>query len=176
MHPRIVIARSEATWRPEREARGSALGVQSREGTAGSQKAPVKLQTVPPGHFRQNVFDISDMSRYNKDVETPTVATTINFFGFVNFIIHKSMSRLVGADGSLFFFSEPVDDLEKMPDDRKDPEQILKCYVYHLLRDISRRSYIPASIPLPRDDRQPSLNRTPSIGINHGRRVSTFLS
>ena len=49
-------------------------------------------------------------------------------------------------------------------------------YVYHLLWDISRRSYIPASIPHPRDDRQPSLNRTPSIGINHGRWVSTFLS
>ena len=27
---RFVIARSEATWRPERETRGSALGVQSR--------------------------------------------------------------------------------------------------------------------------------------------------
>ena len=96
--------------------------------------------------------------------------------GFVNFVIHKSVSRLVATDGSLFFFPKPIGDLAEMPDDRKNPEQVLKCYVYHLLWDISRRSYIPASIPHPRDDRQPSLNRTPSIGINHGRWVSTFLS
>ena len=36
--------------------------------------------------------------------------------------------------------------------------------------------YISASIPHPRDDRQPSLNRTPSIGINHGRQISTIIS
>ena len=29
-------------WRPEREARGSALGVQSREGTSSSYKVPIK--------------------------------------------------------------------------------------------------------------------------------------
>ena len=30
------------TWRPEREARGSALGVQSREGTADANQLPIK--------------------------------------------------------------------------------------------------------------------------------------
>ena len=60
----------------------------------------------------------------------------------------------------------------------KNPEQILKCYMYHLPWVISHPQglYISASIPHPRDDRQPSLNRTPSIGINHGRRVSTIIS
>ena len=40
--PGFVIARSEATWRPEREARGSALGVQSREGTCSPYRSPLK--------------------------------------------------------------------------------------------------------------------------------------
>ena len=47
----------------------------------------------------------------------------------------------VAADGSLFTISEPVDDLANQPEDRKYPEQVLKCYMYHLLRDISRRGY-----------------------------------
>ena len=40
--PKFVIARSEATWRPERAARGSALGVQSREGTCSPYRLPLK--------------------------------------------------------------------------------------------------------------------------------------
>ena len=41
--PRFVIARRpRPTWRPEREARGSALGVQSREGSAVSYRLPLK--------------------------------------------------------------------------------------------------------------------------------------
>ena len=139
-------------------------------------KSPGETVTLHRASFRQNVFDISGTGGYNKDVETPTVATTINYLRFVNFSIHKSVSRLVLTDGSLFFFPEPIGDLAEMPDDRKHQEQILKCYVYHLPWEISRGGYIPASIPLPRDVRQPSLNRTPSIGINHGRRVSTFIS
>ena len=47
----------------------------------------------------------------------------------------------VAADGSLFTISEPVDDLANQPDDRKNPEQILKCYMYHLPWVISRRGY-----------------------------------
>ena len=47
----------------------------------------------------------------------------------------------VAADGSLFTISEPVDDLANQPEDRKYPEHVLKCYMYHLLRDISRRGY-----------------------------------
>ena len=62
--------------------------------------------------FCQNIFDISGKGGYNKDV-----------------------------DGSLFTISEPVDDLANQPEDRKYPEQVLKCYMYHLLRDISRRGY-----------------------------------
>jgi hypothetical protein len=65
------------TWRPEREARGSALGVQSR-GTCPDHKKPRrKRKTFYRDIFRQNVFDISAASGYNKDVETRTVATII---------------------------------------------------------------------------------------------------
>ena len=46
-HLRFVIARSEATWRPEREARGSALGVQSRESIPDPYRPPLK-QCWPP--------------------------------------------------------------------------------------------------------------------------------
>ena len=68
----FVIARSGATWRPEREARGSALGVQSREGTHADRtrhcrgadsrarrrtcnlyKPPSKWQTLPNCHCEE---------------------------------------------------------------------------------------------------------------------------
>ena len=41
---------------------------------------------------------------------------------------------------------------------------LTSCYMYHLLRkNFLRGLYMSASIPPSRDDRQPSLNRTPSI-------------
>ena len=65
------------TWRPEREARGSALGVQSRGICPDHKKPRRKRKTFYRDIFRQNVFDISAASGYNKDVETRTVATII---------------------------------------------------------------------------------------------------
>ena len=77
----------------------------------------------------------------------------------MNFSIYKPVSRLVASDGSLFSISEPVDDLANQPDDRKNPEQILKCYMYHPLgkRFPARALYTP-SFPLSRDIRQPSFS------------------
>ena len=43
------------TWRPEREARGSALGVQSREGTAVPYRPPLKWQTPKYGVQRRSL-------------------------------------------------------------------------------------------------------------------------
>ncbi len=45
------------TWRPEREARGSALGVQSREGTAVSYRLPKKrTDAIGAYHFNGSLF------------------------------------------------------------------------------------------------------------------------
>ena len=104
-------------------------------------KSPGETVKLHWASFRQNVFDISGTGGYNKDVETPTVATNIEQLSVCEFFIHKPVSRLIAADGSLFSFSKPVDDLANQPEDRKYPEQVLKCYMYHLLRDISRRGY-----------------------------------
>lgn len=54
------------------------------------------------------------------------------------------MSLLFAADGSLLFVSEFIPHLDNDPDDRNDPKQILKSYVYHLPRKISREGlYTP---------------------------------
>ena len=105
------------TWRPEREARGSALGVQSRGICPDHKKPRRKRKTFYRDIFRQNVFDISGTGGYNKDVETPTVATNIEQLSVCEFFIHKPVSRLIAADGSLFSFSKPVNDLADQPDD-----------------------------------------------------------
>ena len=128
-------------WRPERAARGSALGVQSRRARLNHWKAfgenanrftgtvSVKMYLTfrargdiikmwKPGRLPQHMcFWICEV--YYSQINEPSVA----------------------ADGSLFTISEPVDDLANQPEDRKYPEQVLKCYMYHLLRDISRRGY-----------------------------------
>jgi hypothetical protein len=45
------------TWRPEREARGSALGVQSREGTAVPYRLPKKrTDAIGAYHFNGSLF------------------------------------------------------------------------------------------------------------------------
>ena len=80
-------------------------------------KSPGETVKLHRASFRQNVFDISGTGGYNKDVETPTVATNIEQLSVCEFFIHKPVSRLIAADGSLFSFSKPVNDLADQPDD-----------------------------------------------------------
>ena len=92
------------TWRPEREARGSALGVQSR-GTCPDHKKPRrKRKTFYRDIFRQNVFDISGAGGYNKDVETQTVATNITYLFPICELDHSQISESSGCDRRLTFF------------------------------------------------------------------------
>ena len=80
-------------------------------------KSPGETVKLHRASFRQNVFDISGTGGYNKDVETPTVATNIEQLSVCEFFIHKPVSRLIAVDGSLFSFSKPVDDLANQPED-----------------------------------------------------------
>ena len=89
---RIVIARALC-------ARGN-LAAQAR-----MTKSPGETVKLHRASFRQNVFDISGTGGYNKDVETPTVATNIEQLSVCEFFIHKPVSRLIAADGSLFLYN-----------------------------------------------------------------------
>lgn len=101
--------------------------------------------------------DSRNERRYNKDVEPrrlPQADTTTYRGGRAPTIRELSAA----TDGSLLLSSiELIICLIQNPSDRYNPKYLLKRNMYHLPWKISRESCTYASIPLPRDDRQPSF-------------------
>ena len=69
---------------------------------------------------------------------------------YISYSIHSrgvspnhAVSLLFAADGSLLFVSEFIPHLDNDPDDRNDPKQILKSYVYHPGKFPARALYTP---------------------------------
>ena len=77
------------------------LAVHSR--IVGKPSAKTQLPCITPD-FRQNVFDISGASGYNKDVETQTVATNITYLFPICELDHSQISESSGCDRRLTFF------------------------------------------------------------------------
>ena len=76
------------------------LAVHSR--IVGKPSAKTQLPCITPD-FRQNVFDISGASGYNKDVETQTVATNITYLFPICEFSHSQISESSGSDRRLTF-------------------------------------------------------------------------
>ena len=98
------------------------------------------------------------MNRHLPVVETRRLPLHRTYMG--ERIALKDMSRLVSADGSLLFIVQVQyerHDTGNRAQSPKDSQQCRSHMYFASLGKISRESCIHASIPLPRDDRQPSF-------------------
>ena len=98
------------------------------------------------------------MNRHLPVVETRRLPLHRTYMG--ERIALKDMSRLVSADGSLLFIVQVQYERHDTGNRAQSPKHSQQCrsHMYFAsLGKISREGCIHASIPLPRDDRQPSF-------------------
>ena len=95
----------------------------------------------------------------------------------------RAVSRLIAADGSLLFIVQVQyerHDTGNRAQSPKDSQQCRSHMYFASLGKISRESCIHASIPLPRDDRQPSftahrLQRRKKLDLDGGLPLSFII-